>query len=108
LQGYYIPLETRGSNRENIIAFARRLKNTWAVVMVARIFTKIVSAGDISFKKEVWQEIFLSLPHDAPKELVNILTGETIKSIPDELSKSLPLANLFPNLPVALLFGRAA
>jgi len=108
LQGDYIPLEAWGPNRENVVAFARLRESTWVVVVVARLFTKILSAGDIFFKKEVWQQTFLSLPRDAPKELVNILTGETIKSIPDAQSKSLPLANLFRNLPVALLFGRAA
>ena len=42
-----------------------------------------------------------------PTEWVNILTGETIKSRPQAQSKSLDLAHLFQNLPVALLFGRA-
>jgi maltooligosyltrehalose synthase len=76
------------------------------VVAAARLFTKIFPAADISLHPGVWQESFLSLPDDAPKELVNIFTGETIKSLPHGQSKSLDLANLFQNLPVALLFGR--
>ena len=89
-----------------MVAFARRLENTWVVVVVARLFTEILSAGDISFDQEVWQESVLSLPHDAPKDFLNIFTGERVKSILDDQSKSLPLANLLQKLRVALLFGR--
>jgi (1->4)-alpha-D-glucan 1-alpha-D-glucosylmutase len=108
LRGDYIPIMTRGPKSRQVIAFARRRGNSWAVVVVARFFTKILPAEDISFDQAVWQESFLSLPHDAPKEWVNIFTGETIKSIPHKQSRSLDLANLFQNLPVALLFGPAA
>ncbi|MBU4449317.1 MAG: malto-oligosyltrehalose synthase [Proteobacteria bacterium] len=107
LLGDYIPIMTKGPHSQQVVAFARRQENFWAVVAVARLFTKILSAEAISFDPEVWQESFLSLPDDAPKELVNIFTGETIKSLPHEHSNSLDLANLFQNLPVALLFGRA-
>jgi (1->4)-alpha-D-glucan 1-alpha-D-glucosylmutase len=108
LLGDYIPIMTKGPHSKQVVAFARKLENTWVVVVVGRLFTKILSAEDISFNQKVWQESFLSLPHDAPTELVNIFTGETIKSIPHEQSKSLPLANLFQNLPAALLFGPTA
>ena len=77
------------------------------MVAVARLVTKILSSEALAFDPEVWQDSFLSLPDDAPKEWVNIFTGETIKSLPHEHSKSLDLANLLQNLPVALLFGRA-
>jgi (1->4)-alpha-D-glucan 1-alpha-D-glucosylmutase len=90
-----------------VVAFARRQENSWAVVAAARFFTKIIPAEALAFDPEVWQASCLSLPDDAPTEWVNIFTGETIKSLPRGHSKSLDLANLFQNLPVALLFGRA-
>lgn len=106
LLGDYISLTTMGPQSRQVVAFARRQENSWVVVAAARLFTKIFPAADISLHPGVWQESFLSLPDDAPKELVNIFTGETIKSLPHGQSKSLDLANLFQNLPVALLFGR--
>jgi (1->4)-alpha-D-glucan 1-alpha-D-glucosylmutase len=108
LRGDYIPIMPTGPKSQQVVAFARRQENSWAVVAVARFFTKILSAEDISFDQAVWQKTFLSLPHDAPKELVDIFTGETIKPISHGQAKSLDLANLFQNLPVALLFGPAA
>lgn len=107
LRGDYIPIMTQGPHSQQVVAFARRQENSWAVVAVARLVTKILSPEALAFDPEVWQESFLSLPDDAPQEWVNIFTGETIKSLPHEHSKSLDLANLFQNLPVALLFGRA-
>ena len=89
------------------VAFARRQENSWIVAAAGRLFTKFSPTPDISLHPEVWQEDFLSLPDDAPRELVNIFTGETIKSRPRQPSKALDLADLFQNLPVALLFGRA-
>jgi (1->4)-alpha-D-glucan 1-alpha-D-glucosylmutase len=105
LQGDYIPIMTKGPKNRQAVAFARRRGNSWAVAVVARFFTKILPAADNCFDPAVWQETFLSLPHDAPKEWVNIFTGEAIKSVPHKQSRSLDLANLLQNLPVALLFG---
>jgi (1->4)-alpha-D-glucan 1-alpha-D-glucosylmutase len=107
LRGDYIPIMTQGPQSRQVVAFARRQENSWAVVAVARLVTKILSPEALAFDPVVWQNSFLSLPDDAPKEWVNIFTGETIKSLPHEQSKSLDLANLLQNLPVALLFGRA-
>jgi (1->4)-alpha-D-glucan 1-alpha-D-glucosylmutase len=107
LRGDYIPIMPTGPKSQQVVAFARRQENSWAVVAVARFFSKIISAENISFDQAVWQKTFLSLPHDAPKELVDIFTGETIKPISHGQAKSLDLANLFQNLPVALLFGPA-
>ena len=81
LRGDYIPIMTQGPQSQQVVAFARRQENSWAVVAAARFFTKILPAEALAFDPEVWQESFLSLPHDAPKEWVNIFTGETIKSL---------------------------
>ena len=107
LQGEYIPLMTKGPNSRHVVAFARRLENTWVVVGAARFLTKFLSPGDSYFDKEIWPGNFLSLPHDAPKEFLCIFTGKRLKSIFNDPSRSLPIADLFQNLPVALLFGRA-
>ncbi|HLD48668.1 MAG TPA: malto-oligosyltrehalose synthase, partial [Desulfobaccales bacterium] len=107
LQGDYIPIMTAGPHSRQVVAFARRQENSWAVAATARLFTKIFPAADTSLHPAVWQEDCLCLPDDAPKEWMDIFTGETIKSLPHGQSKSLDLANLFQNLPMALLFGRA-
>jgi (1->4)-alpha-D-glucan 1-alpha-D-glucosylmutase len=107
LRGDYIPIIAQGPQSRQVVAFARRQENSWAVVAAARFFTRIIPAAAPGFDPEVWQQSCLSLPDDAPQEWLNIFTGATIKSLPQGQSKSLDLANLFQHLPVALLFGRA-
>ena len=107
LLGDYISLTTMGPQSRQVVAFARRQENSWVVAAAGRLFTKIFPGADIFLHPAVWEEGFLSLPDDAPKAWRDIFTGETIKSQPHGQSNSLALADLFRNLPVALLFGRA-
>ena len=62
LQGDYIPLEVRGPNREKVVAFARRHENSWAVVVVARLFSTMLATGNLGVDPKVWQGTFVALP----------------------------------------------
>jgi (1->4)-alpha-D-glucan 1-alpha-D-glucosylmutase len=107
LGGDYIPITAQGPQSQQVVAFARRQENSWVVVAVARFFTKLILAAAPAYDPALWQDNCLSLPDDAPTAWGNIFTGETIKSLPHEQTKSLDLATLLQNLPVALLYGRA-
>jgi (1->4)-alpha-D-glucan 1-alpha-D-glucosylmutase len=107
MRGDYLPIMTQGPQSRQVVAFARRRENSWAVVAAARFFSRILSPEGLAVDPEIWQESSLCLPQDAPKKWVNIFTGETTKSSPQAQAKTLDLANLFQHLPVALLFGRA-
>ena len=108
LEGDYQPLKVRGPQEKHVAAFARRLENAWVVVAAARFFAHLLPPGDTSFRKELWQKTHLSLPHDAPQEFLHILGGGTVKEAQEGHSRTLPLAAVFQDLPVALLFGGAA
>jgi (1->4)-alpha-D-glucan 1-alpha-D-glucosylmutase len=108
LQGDYVPLETRGPNREKVVAFARRQENSWAVVVAARLCSTMLAAGALAFDPEVWREDFIVLPQEVPGEWLNIFTHERLESGPAQGSRSLPLDLLFSKLPVALLSGAGA
>jgi maltooligosyltrehalose synthase len=56
----------------------------------------------------VWKKHVLSLPKEAPKDWVNVFTGEKIASPIRQRSRSLPLDRLLVNFPVALLQGRVS
>jgi (1->4)-alpha-D-glucan 1-alpha-D-glucosylmutase len=108
LQGDYIPLEAKGAHGKHVVAFARRLEDSWAVVAVPRLVTGILPAGEHSFAPKVWEKHVLSLPREAPVDWVNLFTGEKITSPLRQRSRSLPLDRLLVNFPVALLQGRVA
>jgi (1->4)-alpha-D-glucan 1-alpha-D-glucosylmutase len=106
LQGDYIPLEAKGAHSKHVVAFARRLEDSWAVVAVPRLCTGILSAGEHSFAPKVWEKHVLSLPKEAPAHWLNLFTGEKISSPLRQRARSLPLDGLLVNFPVALLQGR--
>lgn len=106
LKGDYIPLVAQGTHREHIVAFARRRQNTWAVVVAARFFSRILAPGEVSFDPEVWRDSSLAIPREAPGKWQNIFTGEQLLSHAAEPSPLLPLPRLLGTLPVALLVGR--
>jgi len=106
LEGDYIPLEARGVNGKYVVAFARRLEDSWAVVAVPRLCTGILAAGKLSFDQKVWKKHVLSLPQEAPGDWLNLFTGEKIASPLRQRARSLPLDRLLVNFPVALLQGR--
>jgi (1->4)-alpha-D-glucan 1-alpha-D-glucosylmutase len=106
LQGDYLPLATLGPQGKNVVAFARRRENLWVVVVVGRLFSKILAAEEPYFHQNVWGENFLNLPPEAPGEWLNIFTGEKLKTREQQRSRSLPLDHLLRHLPVTLLFGR--
>ena len=105
LQGDYLPLEARGANSRHVVAFARRLEDSWAVVAEPRLVTGILPVGEHCFAPGVWKKHVLSLPEEAPAAWVNLFTGEKITSPPRQRSRTLPLGRLFRQLPVALLQG---
>ncbi|MDB5249510.1 MAG: malto-oligosyltrehalose synthase [Segetibacter sp.] len=97
-QGEYIPLSIEGKYKDNVLAFARVLADTWYVIAVplhiatlSKQQRKEILAGD-------WEDTKILLPAEAPASFDHILSKEkgnhkneiTVK----EIFKSLPLAVL--------------
>jgi (1->4)-alpha-D-glucan 1-alpha-D-glucosylmutase len=104
LKGDYLPLTATGPQGKNIIAFARRWENVWVTVVAARLMSKIIFPG-LAFDRKVWQKTQLHLPPEAPREWLNLFTGDPVKSLGGKKANALPLTQIFQNLTVALLFG---
>jgi len=103
LDGAYLPLQAVGSKQENVFAFARRLKRAWAVTVVPRLVTRLVSPGRYPTGENVWAENALALPNHAPSEWLDVLTGESVRSRAADQGNMLPLGKVFSRFPVALL-----
>ena len=106
--GDYIPLQAAGNKKENVLAFARRLRNAWALTAVPRLSTKLVSVGQAPIGKEVWGTNMLLLPRNAPKDWSNVLTGEKLSSQESEGESYLYLRDALRTFPVALLIAGSA
>lgn len=93
-EGSYLPLEVTGPRADHVLAFARRLRDRWAVAAVTRLSTRF-SGWPVG---GVWDETAILLPPDAPAAWVDALTTER-----HEAGFALPLPSAFRRLPVALL-----
>ncbi|MGV8074150.1 MAG: malto-oligosyltrehalose synthase [Syntrophobacteraceae bacterium] len=97
--GEYIALVSRGACHNHVVALARRHEHSWAIAVVPRLLTRLVSPSAYPLGEEIWRNTHLLLPKGAPLSWTNVLTGERI----DVGTKKLPVGELLMNFPVALL-----
>jgi len=100
-QGDYVPLQTSGSRRDCLFAFARRADSGTAIACVPRLVASLVpEATAPPVGAQVWTDTQIELPDDLQVDrLVNVFTGASV----DRISGTLPAAELFERFPVALL-----
>jgi (1->4)-alpha-D-glucan 1-alpha-D-glucosylmutase len=97
-RGDYIPLRVEGQNRENVCTFVRHYEDTWVLVAVPRLFTKLTSENMLHVGKQIWIDGRILLPEYSPKRWCNIFTDEIIAG-----ENWMALAELFNKFPVAML-----
>jgi (1->4)-alpha-D-glucan 1-alpha-D-glucosylmutase len=80
LHGDYIPIETTGRHATNVIAFARRNDNRWAIIVVPRLSSQITRSGSPPVGEAVWADTRLTLPPECPTDFHDIFTGNRVTS----------------------------
>ncbi|MBI4792381.1 MAG: malto-oligosyltrehalose synthase [Deltaproteobacteria bacterium] len=105
-QGAYIPLTATGKQAESMVAFMRAANGKRIIVVAPRLLSRLLR-DDVSppLGHAAWGDTVLELPADAViNGYRNIFTGEILPA--DETAgRSLPLAAIFRQFPVALLHG---
>jgi len=99
LKGTYVSLQIEGPDRECVIAFARRFRGNWGIVVVPRFTTRLVADDSGQGDPLSWGSTCILLPKDAPKHWVNVFTGHRLDSELGEIS----VATILHSFPVALL-----
>ncbi|UCB42774.1 MAG: malto-oligosyltrehalose synthase [Dehalococcoidales bacterium] len=102
-EGKYIPLQITGYKQKHVCAFARCRGEEYALVIIPRLFTKLVRAGMIPVGQEVWGEDLLLLPNSVPDQWLNVFTGEKLKV--SNTQWSLRISDVLARFPVALLIS---
>jgi (1->4)-alpha-D-glucan 1-alpha-D-glucosylmutase len=103
LKGEYLPLETAGEHRNSVCAFARRLDDAWALVVIPRLTGGLRAAGPFPLGQACWGLTTITLPPLAPSHWKSVFTQEPIPTSWIRRRKALPLAAVFSTLPFALL-----
>jgi (1->4)-alpha-D-glucan 1-alpha-D-glucosylmutase len=100
-KGTYIPLQTEGKYKDNIVAFAWDHKPVYSVTIAPRFLTAVVDENTYPFGKDVWHDTKVILPEDAPDSWTETLTDTELTC-----KKSFLVGDVFRTFPGALLISR--
>ena len=87
-----------GRFERNVIAFARRHGETWAVTIAPRFLCSVVEEGNFPLGTEVWQDTRVILPRRSPSMFRNVFTNEMVPG-----GTSLAVGEALRIFPVGLL-----
>jgi len=102
-EGQWLPLSATGARKENVLAYARRHEQSWAIALVPRFLARAKAPGEWNRMRAFWKSTEAALPPTAPSTWHNILTGESLQCTARRGRKYLPVGAVLENFPVALL-----
>ena len=107
--GSYLPIEAIGGRNQHIVAFARQQGNRVVIAAAGRFFLKLNIGRGAPLGPHAWGETELILPRSvrAP-EFKDVLSGHVVQPTRRGDSWTLPLADVFQQLPIGLLEGPAS
>lgn len=97
-KGTYTELRTDGEFAEHVIAFARAHKGAYAICVVPRFLTGIVSEVDFPFGREVWGDTTVMLPDGPSRRWTDAITGQPVMG-----TDAIHIGDLLRLFPVSLL-----
>jgi (1->4)-alpha-D-glucan 1-alpha-D-glucosylmutase len=103
LRGDYIPLAAEGPKQDCVVAFGRRYRGDWSVLIVPRFTTRLVDESCSPTGTTVWGETRVVLPKGSPKRWVNVFDDEGLDASAGGSGNYLPLGDVLRRFPVALL-----
>lgn len=97
--GEYLKLTVNGLRFENLVVFARRNSEHYAVILAPRLMNHLLDDG------KIWASTRLELPADAPRHYYNVFTDEKLsaKAVDDHLE--LGVEEVLGAFPVGLLIN---
>jgi malto-oligosyltrehalose synthase/4-alpha-glucanotransferase len=96
--GDYLPLQVEGACKDNVLAFARKYRQVWCVVVVPLHLAVLVQAQKKKGTQPEWKDTVVVLPNEVKESWENVLTGSRGKK-----GKGLLVRDLFKAIPFAVL-----
>jgi (1->4)-alpha-D-glucan 1-alpha-D-glucosylmutase len=100
-KGNYIPLETGGMYKDNIVAYARELKPLWAITVAPRFLTGVIDENTYPLGTGIWNDTHIILPEETPDQW-----KEEISGIHSEGKQTLAISEALKYFPCALLINK--
>ena len=103
-KGSYIPLRATGSRQNHVIGFARGLGRRYVIAAAGRFFMALGAEKIRPTGREIWGDSVLLLRRDVSRTAYrDVLSGRSVEIVERNGKQTLPLAEVFAHLPVALL-----
>ncbi|MFW6140745.1 MAG: malto-oligosyltrehalose synthase [Acidobacteriota bacterium] len=99
-KGEYLPLQISGAKKNHIMAFARRYRDNWILVIVPRFVSGLIRENQ-SLAQAAWQDTRAVLPPEAPQVWEQVLTGE-----PGKFDREIQASSIFKTSPVVLCLNK--
>jgi (1->4)-alpha-D-glucan 1-alpha-D-glucosylmutase len=96
-RGEYVPVTVAGAQRNNVVAFARRLGPRYVIVVTPRNLVAVVRDDQLPTGSSVWRSADLRVPPDLRGAWKNVLTGAL-----EDVGETLSVARAFKSFPVAV------
>jgi hypothetical protein len=96
--GDYVPLQVEGAGKAHVLAFARKYRLTWCVVVVPLHMAALVHEQQKKGTEPDWKDTVVVLPKEVKEGWENMLTGSRGKK-----GKGLLVRDLFKSVPFAVL-----
>ncbi|MBN2573628.1 MAG: malto-oligosyltrehalose synthase [Deltaproteobacteria bacterium] len=107
LDGEYLPLDVEGARREHVVALGRRADRTLVVAVAPRLCGGLGAASlRLPVGARVWRDTRIGLPAGT-SGLVDVLTGTPVEPQGNDEARTLAVAEILDELPVALLVTAA-
>jgi len=103
LSGDYLPLAVEGPKQDCAVAFARRYRGDWSMVIVPRFTTRLVDENGPPVGTTVWGETRVILPKGAPTRWVNVFESADLDASAGSAENYLSLGDVLRRFPVAWL-----
>ena len=105
-KGSYVPLRAAGSRQKHAISFARVLGRHSVIAVASRFFMGLGADRQLPIGEATWGDSSLVLRRDLPNTVYrDVFSQRTLEPARRSGHYSLPLADVFGHLPVALLYG---
>jgi (1->4)-alpha-D-glucan 1-alpha-D-glucosylmutase len=95
--GDYLPIDTTGSQKEHVIAFARRFEKRIAITIATRFFTSLINPAQLPTGEQIWEDTKIILPESTSNLWLNAITGQEVRN-----SNELSIGYILKKFPVAL------
>ncbi|MBU4305660.1 MAG: malto-oligosyltrehalose synthase [Candidatus Omnitrophica bacterium] len=100
LRGDFVPLNIEGEHSKSVIAYARKLNNSWAITVAPRFLTKIIKETEFPLGKEMWKDTYIQLTDLMPGNVVDAITLRRL-----QCQNKVFIGEVLSHFPVALLLN---